>query len=260
VWAADAWGLSPERDEHEVGYPSVVWWNHPQGGMWISAYAATRASTWGQQRRVAIGLAGTRLDPLGWWSQWAPEWVAALGPGSWGTFPIALLSGPGTALDLWVWDYSARAVMRYAVDHNASAWPVLLAEFQGHAGPMPPALTDIARGQWGELYALEGLSHTTQVVNEWVSWPFCGRPAGHRWMPTERSWAHPGATTFDCNYLRDDSGGLVVPRVVVCNTSPGGVYADSGLWELRWFADPGADIPLNWLERPLHRLVTRVPP
>lgn len=256
LWAADSWGREPELDEHEVAFPSLVFWQHPHGPMWIAAYAATRASTLGQQRRVTIGRAGTRLNPLSEWPQRAPEWVAPLGPGSWGAFPIALMAA-SSRLDLWVWDHSARAVVAYEVDHNASAWPRLMADFHGHPAPLPPALTDIARGPWGELYALDGFHHTTQVVKEWVSWPFCGRPAGHRWTLTERSWSYPGATTFDCNYLRDQSGGLVAPRVVVCNTSPGGVYADSGAWELRWFADAGAQIPRDWIERPLHRRVTR---
>lgn len=257
LWAADDWGRAPWRDEHEVGYPSVVWWDHPQGGMWLATYAATRVSTFGQSRRVGAGLAGTRLDPLSLWPQWAPDWVAPLGPSSWGAFPIALLSGPGSLLDLWIWDFSAHAVLRYRVDHNAAAWPVAIADFPEHAGLVPPALTDIARGPWGELYALEGLQHTTQVVREWVSWQFCGRPPGYRWQLTGRTWSHPGATTFDCGYLRGIRGDLVLPRVVVCNVSPGGVYADSGLWELRWWADPGAEIPLDWIARPVRRVLAR---
>jgi len=257
LWAADDWGAN-SRDEHEVTYASPVVWDHPRGPLWFAAYAATRASTIGQSRRVHIGFAATRLHPLQRWPIRAAEWIRPAGPDVWGIFPIALLAGGNNTLTLWAWDHSARAVIMYIVDADARAWPRRIATFAG-VGPtdVPPALTDIARGADGWLYALEGLSHTTDVVREWVSRPAWGVPTGQHWELSGRTWSHPGGTTFDCGYTRDVHGALIEPRLVVCNWSPQGVYADTGAWVLRWFADPGAIIPPDWVERPPARTIRR---
>lgn len=255
LWGANDWGREPWRGEHEIAYPSVVWWERQDAGAWVAAYAATPVD--GEEPRVWGGWAMTRLDPLMPWPLRNQRWIRPLGPGRvWGVFPIALLAGEDGQLVVWAWDSTAGQVVAYSVDGEMGARLIVVASFQAPIGgvgllPTAPVLTDVARGQWGELYALEGLAHTTTEVREWVSWPRCGWPAGWWWLRTGRSWSWPGHTVFDCGYLRDHLGGLVEPRVVVCNTSPGGVYADSGLWELRWWADDGADVPLEWISRPV---------
>lgn len=251
LWGANDWGWQPDLGDHEVAYPSAVWWEHPAGGVWVAAYAHTLDSE--AQPRVHVSLRMTRLDPRLAWPLSASRVVHPLGPlRVWGVFPVGLIAH-GPTLHLWAWDYTAQRLIRYTIDAELRAWIDLVASQWEAAGPVAPMLSDIAAGQYGELYALEGVQHTGQQAVEWVSYPTLLTPAGLRWSRTGRTWEWPGHTVFDCGFVRDHTGRRLEPVTVVCNTSPGGSYADSGLWQLRWWADPGAVVPAGWSGRAVGR-------
>lgn len=107
-------------------------------------------------------------------------------------------------------------------------------------------MTDIGVGADGFLYALvndRDLHYIYEFRSDTV-------PLGLSWHPTGQYWSRiPGyGLVSDGGYLKNGSGGIVEPRLVVAlvNNLLDVVGCDAqgqpldGAWHLGWFAQPGA--------------------
>lgn len=109
-----------------------------------------------------------------------------------------------------------------------------------------PTVTDVGLGRDGVLYALAS-SGLWSGIEEWYSDGSTRVEIGKLWRPTGRRWeSKHGLSVWDGGYLKDDTGTIVEPRVVVGVASRHGATADSGEWVFEWWGDPGATVPEWW--------------
>ena len=116
-----------------------------------------------------------------------------------------------------------------------------------------PAVSDIAQGPDGTLYALlssytdptPGWWFNARRIDEWVS-----HDRGLTWSKGARSWAlADGGLVWDAGYMRDPQGGIdpqATGIVALTDSQGGGPWA--GGWALHWWAD--LELPATFGQEP----------
>lgn len=219
---------------HEFAFGSMARIN----GWWLYSAVYTTWDTLGQPDRTHLMLALTQ-DPI-----WAPY------PYAWWDLPVPA-GGVMSAL-VSVGD-------RLLLFHGYDIYHVSIHEAGQYKAPaitrigsLPGfAWSDIALGDDNKLYALVSGDGSCwwfncTLINEHVS------EDGLTWARGQRSWgmATPGGLprqfVGDACYVRDElghikRGALAVVALVTTNPDPA-----SGTWHLRWWADPGFELPVSW--------------
>jgi len=281
IWASNNWGNDLSRNEHEVGFPSAVYYN----GQWRISYTATfwctanpgspscQALCDAQGRcdsrvgRIDLPNLTTQASPAQVTNTWVPPSdpsCALLGTcqdRSKGVMP-SLLMQPDGQLYVYQNDETSTCAskrVRNRVNSDLTiATPSECLVFNGISAS--PTFWDVARGADGALYML-AVPAGTWSIQEWKSIAELGYPLGLYWRDTGRRWlAPPGPVpgfpsdvyaVWDPGYLKDPTGLIVQPKVVVAQLAHGTTVANIndvtlGNWWLYYWADAGADLPPNF--------------
>lgn len=283
IWASNNWGNDLSRNEHEVGFPSALFYN----GQWRISYTASfwctanpgnpacealcnaQGQCDGRVARIDLPNLTTQAGPSQVTNTWVPPadpQCAALGTcldRSKGIMPSMLIH-PDGQIYVYYNDETATscasARVRKRVNADLSVTSSAECLVFNNMLPNPPGkpiFWDVARGADGALYML-AVPQETWSIQQWKSVAEPGYPLGLLWRDTGRRWlAPPGPVpgfpghvyaVWDPGYLTDPTGLIVEPKVVVAQLAHGTTVANIndvtlGNWWLYYWADAGADLP-----------------
>jgi hypothetical protein len=260
IWASNNWGNDLSRNEHEVGFPSAVYYN----GQWRISYTATFWCTANPGNPACVALCDAqgrcdsrvgRVDLPNLTTQASPvqvtnTWVPPSDPACSvlgtcqdrpkGLEPSLVIQPDGQLYLYQTKDETSTCAskrIRNRVNSDLTiATPEQCLVFNGMTNNVP-GFMDVARGADGAMYML-AVPEGTWSIQEWKSIAEMGYPLGLYWRDTGRRWSQPPGpvpgfpddpppaparfyAVWDPAYLTDPTGLIVEPKVVVAQLAHG---------------------------------------